>query len=171
MLAGEVQGLNGNSMKTIAGLSCLSRTRRLSTLPGIMGRAILLMLALLVVGVGCGKKSGNLTPRKTMSHTLDVCGSKKVRNPSEADIRAAVSALDTAKGEAFLILGPTNMTYIQTGGDRKIGFDLEYQENDAKHHYRAKRNFTDEEIVKVLICYMTGGDDWKKTADWERIEW
>ena len=106
-----------------------------------------------------------------MNCTLDICGDKKIPNPSEADIRQAVFGLDTNKGEAFLILGPTDMTYIQTSGDKKVGFDLEYQEADANHHYRAKRDFTAEEVVKALVSYSTGSDDWKKTTKWEPITW
>ena len=102
---------------------------------------------------------------------MDICGDKKIQNPTAADIRQAVFALDTKKGEAFLILGPTDMTYIQTSGDQKVGFDLEYQESDAKHHYRAKRDFTANEVVKALVLYSNSADDWKKTADWELSKW
>jgi hypothetical protein len=106
-----------------------------------------------------------------MNCTLDICGDKKIQSPTEADIRQAVFALDTKKGEAFLVLGPTDMTYIQTSGDQKVGFDLEYQETDAKHHYRAKRDLTADEIVKVLSLYSTGSDEWKRMAEWELIKW
>ncbi len=57
----------------------------------------------------------------TMSYALDISGEKMLTNPSEADIRAAVLALDTSKSAAFLILGKSTMTYIQTGGDAKSG--------------------------------------------------
>jgi hypothetical protein len=64
------------------------------------------------------------------------------------------------------------MTYIQTSGDRKLGFDLEYQDGDKKRHYRAKRdNFTAEEIIKAMTSYSVGTDDWKKTAEWKQISW
>jgi hypothetical protein len=136
-----------------------------------MNRTLLFTFALLAVAVGCDKQSRVTTPQKIMSYTLDICGDKTVQNPSEAGIRAAVSALDTKKGDAFLILGPTQMTYIQTSGDPKVGFDLEYQEADAQHHYRAKRNFTADEIVKVFVSYLSGSGDWKKAADWEQVKW
>jgi hypothetical protein len=113
------------------------------------------------------------TPPKdnTMHCTLDICGNKNVQNPNEADLRQAVFALDTKKGDAFLILGLTDATYIQCSGDQKIGFDLEYQETDANHHYRAKRDFTADEIVKALVSYSTGSDDWKRAAEWELMKW
>jgi len=56
-------------------------------------------------------------------------------------------------------------------GDQKVGFALEYQETDAKHHYRAKRDLTADEIVKALVAYSTGADDWKTMAEWELIKW
>jgi hypothetical protein len=108
---------------------------------------------------------------KIMNYTLDICGDKKILNPKEPEIRQAVLALDTKKGEAFLILGPTDMTYIQASGDQKAGFDVEYQESDTRHHYRAKRDFTSEEIVKALVAYCAGTEDWKKAAAWEPIKW
>jgi hypothetical protein len=106
-----------------------------------------------------------------MNCTLDICGERKIQNPSEADIRQTVFALDTENGEAFLILGATDMTYIQTTGDQKVGFDLEYQESDTKHHYRATRDLTADEVINALLSYSTGSDDWKKIAEWELMKW
>lgn len=106
-----------------------------------------------------------------MNCTLDICGDRKIQSPTESDIRQAVFALDTKKDDAFLVLGLTDMTYIQTSGDQKVGFDLEYQETDAKHHYRAKRDLTADEIVKALVSYSAGSEEWKRTAEWELIKW
>ncbi len=106
-----------------------------------------------------------------MNCTLNIRGNKKMLNPSAADIRAAVFALDTRKGDASLVLGPTEMTYIQTGGDQRVGFDLEYQEGDTDHHYRATRDFTAEEITKALVSYAAGEDNWKAMAEWELVTW
>jgi len=70
-----------------------------------------------------------------------------MQNPTESDIRQAVGALDTKHGDGFLILGPTDMTYIQVTGDSKVGFDVEYQESNLQNHYRSRCDFTVEEIV------------------------
>lgn len=105
-----------------------------------------------------------------MNCTLDICGRKSIQNPTEADIRQAVFALDTKKNDAFLVLSLTDMTYIQTSGDQNVGFDLEYQETDIKQHYRGKCDFTADEIVKTLVSYSIGADDWKHTVEWELLE-
>ena len=136
-----------------------------------MHRTILLTFVLFTVAVGCREQSHVPTSEDTMSYTLDVSGERTVPNPTEADIRTAVFALDTTKNAAFLILGQTKMTYIQTSGDTKAGFELEYQESDVKHHYRAKRRFTADEIVKALVSYMSGTAEWKQMTEWEPIKW
>jgi hypothetical protein len=141
-----------------------------------MRHTLLLSFALFTVAIGCGRQTTatNSPPEiKTMNSAmeLDVCGDKKIQNPTEADIRQAVFGLDTKKGEAFLVLGPTDMTYIQTSGDQKVGFDLEYQQTDANHHYRAKRDLTADEVIKALTSYCIGSDDWKKATEWEHIKW
>ena len=139
-----------------------------------MRHTILLSIVVIAAFTGCGRQTTRTTtpPKaKTMNCTLDICGGKKIQNPTESDIRQAVFALDTKKGDAFLVLGPTDLTYIQTSGDQKVGFHLEYQEADAKHHYRAKRYLTADEIVKALVAYSTGADEWKTVAEWDLIKW
>lgn len=106
-----------------------------------------------------------------MNCTLDICGDREIQNPTEADIRQALSSLDTGKNDAFLILATSDLTYIQTSGDRNVGFDLEYQEGDTGHHYRAQRDdFTAEEIIKAMASYCAGADNWKNIAEWMRID-
>jgi len=152
-----------------------------------MRHTVLLSIVVMAAFTGCGGLTTTTTtpPKaKTMSCTLDICGKKKIQNPTESDLRQAVFALDTKRDEAFLILGPTDMTYIQATGDQKVGFVLEYQVTDAKHHYRAKRrgpyptdrgwprcDLTADEMVKALVSYSTGADDWKTMTEWERIQW
>jgi uncharacterized lipoprotein YehR (DUF1307 family) len=139
-----------------------------------MRHTILISIVVIAAFSGCGRQTTTTTtpPKaKTMNYTPDICGDKTIQNPTESDIRQAVFALDTKKGDAFLILGPTDMTYIQIGGDRNVGFELEYQETDAKHHYRAKRDLTADEIVNVLVAYSTGADEWKTMAEWEPLKW
>ena len=77
---------------------------------GVMRHTILLSIVVIASFTGCGGQTTRTTtpPKaKKMSCTLDICGDKKIQNPTESDIRQAVFALDTKKGDAFLILGPT----------------------------------------------------------------
>jgi len=129
-----------------------------------MRRTILLSMVVIAALTGCA-------PRKVKTMTLEICGARKIQNPTESDIRQAVFALDTKNNDAFLILGTTVWTYIQTAGDKNVGFKLEYQESDTKHHYQAKRDLTAEEVVKALVAYSAGADDWKKMAEWKLIGW
>lgn len=137
-----------------------------------MRHQALISIALLVAVTGCGPTRTDKPPKTAaVNFTLDVCGQRKIRNPTENDIRREVYALDTNKADAFLILGTTDMTYMQTGGDQKNGFVLEYQENDTEHHYRAKRKLTADEIVKALVSYSAGSGAWKSMAEWEPVTW
>src|ERR1051326_3623240 len=58
--------------------------------------------ARLVAG-GAQRQTSTLRKVSTMNCILDICGDKKIRNPSETDIRQAAFGLDTKKGDAFLI--------------------------------------------------------------------
>src|SRR5262245_3974858 len=141
---------------------------------GLMYHTVLVSIALLVAVTGCdNRRSTATTPPKAVASTLtlDICGNRKIQNPTENDLRREVDALDTNRDEAFLILGATDMTYIQTTGDRKHGFLVEYQDSDARHHYRAKRKLTTDEIAIALVSYSVGSDAWKRGAEWERITW
>jgi len=88
-----------------------------------------------------------------------------------ADITASVHALDTNKGEAFLVLGTNDMTYVQCSGDVKAGFDLEYQEGSVKKHFRATRDFKQDEIIAIFVAYAKGDFSWKDKIAWESIKW
>jgi hypothetical protein len=140
---------------------------------GALRYALLVAMALVAAGPDCARQSpaAESEEAKKMNYTLDICGDRKIHNPEETDIRQAVLALDTKKGEAFLILGLTDMTYIQASGDQRVGFDLEYQEADIRHHYRAKGDFTADQIVKAFVAYSAGTEDWKKTVEWAPIKW
>lgn len=92
-------------------------------------------------------------------------------NPSAEDIRAAVLGLD-ASGDAFLILGPDEMSYVQCGGDAKTGFDFEYQDGSVERHFRAKQTGIDAEtIIAKFVGFAAGDVEWVKDLEWEHITW
>jgi hypothetical protein len=108
---------------------------------------------------------------ESLTFTLDFCGTEQTDNPTEADLQKSVAALDTEKNDAFLVLGPSDLTYLQVSGDEKTGFVLEYQQGDIQHHYQANRNdLTTAEIVKAFLSYATGSDEWQKTYEWTQVE-
>jgi hypothetical protein len=132
--------------------------------------ATLAVLSLALIG-GCNKQPRGSASGRVLNCTLEIAGENRIQNPTEADIREAVLAMDTKRGGAFLVIVVSKMTYLQASGDQRMGFEMEYQEADIQHHYRAKRRFTSDEAVKALTSYTTGADKWKTTAKWEHIKW
>lgn len=128
-----------------------------------------LMCVVLIGSAGCRRQSQPATSPTTTSFTLDISGNYTIQNPTEADIRRALAGLDNQKDASFLVLSASQMTYIQVGGDAKAGFDLEYQEGDAQHHYRAVGNVTADLVARAMVSYLNGTDDWKKAVKWERM--
>jgi hypothetical protein len=97
---------------------------------------------------------------------LEIDGDRKVSNPSKEDLRAAVLSLDVEKnGSGFIILSESDAIFIQSSGDQKIGFDLEYQDGTLKKPHRASNeNFTADQIVEIFFDYSRGSTGWKKAV-------
>jgi len=104
---------------------------------------------------------------------LQINGKVVSRNPHRGIIRESLAGLDMDRdGEGIAILSHDMMTYMQVGGDQKVGFDAEYQEGDVGKHYRAENDsFSLEEIVNMMSEYVEGDVDWKKYGNWSRITW
>ncbi len=103
---------------------------------------------------------------------LDVCGRRTIQNPSDAEIRDALRGLDAGDESGFVILGPDVMTYIQTCGDERGGFELEYQEGSTERHYCASDSAIPlDEILRAFREYRDGCGDWKERFQFERITW
>jgi hypothetical protein len=100
--------------------------------------------------------------------TLEVCGSRFIENPSDEQILAELSDLDTKCDDSFAILGASDMTYIQIWGDENVGFDLEYQEGSIDSHFRAKNDDIPlDQVVGAFIAYRNGDNDWRDNFDFE----
>lgn len=104
---------------------------------------------------------------------LSLSSGKEIRNPTDAEIRAALASLNVRRdGEGFAILGPTEMTYLQVGGDQQSGFDMEYQEGSVRDHFRAARtDFSLDEIVAAMQAYRDGKIEWSNYGAFSRITW
>jgi len=117
-----------------------------------MRHTLLLSFALFTFAIGCGRQTTatNSPPEiKTMNSAmeLDVCGDKKSRI-HRGDIRRLYLDSTRRRARRFLCARPDGYDIHSDKCDQKVGFDLEYQQTDANHHYRAKRDLTADEVIK-----------------------
>jgi hypothetical protein len=94
-------------------------------------------------------------------------------DPTDEQIERALGQLDVERdGEGFAVLERDQMSYLQVGGDRRMGFDMEYQAGDRQNHFRCDRqDFSLDEAVQALIEYRDGRIEWDRYGNWSRITW
>lgn len=133
----------------------------------------LLPIICCLVLAGCGDDGAHAPSDTGSSVTLILSSDEKIANPTDEQIREALSGLNVGRdGEGFAILERDEMTYMQVSGDQTIGFDMEYQNGDVQKHYRAKRrDFTADEVARALAEYRDGRIDWSDYGQWSRITW
>lgn len=106
------------------------------------------------------------------TYELNINDSRMVQDPSDKDITDAIKALAAKKVFYFVILSKSEMDYMQVCTNANGGYDLEYQEADTEHHYRAvKKDVKPNEITKAFIRYRKGDPGFKKITKWEQIKW
>jgi hypothetical protein len=94
--------------------------------------------------------------------TLEINDAKWIPNPSDGQILNELANLREADGDSFAILSATDETYIQTAGDARVGFELEYQEGSIDAHFRATdKNITLAQVVKAFIGFRDGNTAWR----------
>lgn len=105
--------------------------------------------------------------------TLTLSSGHEVAAPSDDQIRQGLVGLDVQRdGEGFAILARSEMTYLQVSGDRRIGFDMEYQDGSTERHFRARReDFSLDEVVDAFGSYRDGSEEWWQSRDWQDISW
>ena len=108
-----------------------------------------------------------------MSHTLKFEDeSKSIPNPTEADIRSAVTSHVPDEDSFGPILGiglDGTEEILRINSLEKGRFSFEY--TDGNFGYTSKRqNFSPEETVKVLTAYGNGTSDWMKLVDWDKVK-
>jgi len=133
-------------------------------------------LLLLAGGITVGAQTTNTPPHtKTMSYTLTFVledNQKKIPNPTDADIQAAMhtKVSDDVGGIFQLGVDGTNDA-LQLEANGKWHFQFTYEPNadpSGKDILLSKRdNFTFEEALKVLLAYRNGSADWKKLVEWK----
>jgi|GEM_PF-5431965 len=139
---------------------------------------VFVLCVFMVLAVGCARMAGPGSPEPPTLLAggpvqLTVSTGEEITNPSDKQLRRALSALDVERdGEGFAILARSNMTYLQISGDREIGFDMEFQEADVDHHYRAQRtNIPLDEVVGDLAAYRDGELGWWRSKQWDHYTW
>jgi hypothetical protein len=117
-----------------------------------------------------GKEPAVKFSRERENMILDVCGTRTITDPSDADIREALAELDEEKNDAFAILMAGELTYIQTGGDRRSGFFVEYQAGSLDEHFTSTdTNISLDDVAGLFIAYGNGEANWQGRFSFERM--
>ena len=73
-------------------------------------------------------------------------------------------------GDQFAILGPNDMTYVQTLLTPD-GFVLEYQEGTTEQHFESTRgDLREAEVVEAMGAYLDGNPAWRWPFEWRQVE-
>lgn len=139
-----------------------------------------LIIPLLLLAACCAvsaqtTNSNTNTPAKikSMNYTLTFVlenNQKKIPNPTEADIRAAMhTPVSDDVGGIFYIGEDGTDDLLQIEANGKGHFNLSYVPSaDGKGSLFSKRdNFTFEEALKILLAYRNGDPGWKKLLEWK----
>ena len=132
-----------------------------------------LILVLALAGCLSAVAQSAKTPTNATGYTLKFWKNEKIiRNPTEADIRAAVTALDNSEDGPRLVLSTAgNTNELQVSGTPKGGFSFDYHEGVGDNYplYLSKKSdHSAETAIKLLVAYMKGTDDWKKMVEWKK---
>jgi hypothetical protein len=126
-------------------------------------------LLLLAGGITVGAQTTNTPPHtRAMSYTLIYDEPvKTVKNPTEADIRAALNTRVSGDfGPVFRIEADGTEELLQVVMMDKNVFSFNYFPN-AKEQWGSKReNFGRDEALKIVLAFGSGSPDWKKSAEW-----
>lgn len=91
-----------------------------------------------------------------------------VVDPLTADVVARVVASLTEVGEAYVIMSvtPDDETYVQAAGTVGEDFIVERRDGCAGEHYRGDRRVSADELVVMLVGYLSGATDWSHVVSW-----
>jgi len=88
------------------------------------------------------------------------------------DVARAVAGL-TEVGKAYIILDAHphegDEHYVQAAGTVGEGFIVERRDGCAGEHYRADRRLLADELVAMLVGYMSGTTDWRCIVTWQPV--
>ncbi len=78
--------------------------------------------------------------------SFEYSGYPPIENPDKSDIIKGIKDLGNTMDE-FAILAKTDLTYIQTSGNRNDGYTVEYQDGSIDKHFIATDNNITENII------------------------
>jgi hypothetical protein len=97
-----------------------------------------------------------------------------IPNPTEADIRAEVLALDDSVfGPRLRLSMNGNGSQIELSGTPQDGFALDYRErstDETGYFYASRRcDYPADVAIRILIAYRNSVADWATMAEWKRL--
>lgn len=99
---------------------------------------------------------------------LTVDGDEVSERVSSDLLERSIRSLD-GTGDSFVILSKEEMTYLQTSGDPRNGFVLEYQNGTLEEHYSCiEPNLNAEQVVRAFQQYYSNDSRWKSDLRWEK---
>jgi hypothetical protein len=112
-------------------------------------------------------------PINTMTYTLKLWSNEKlIHNPTEADIKAAVTGLNSSDDGPRLVLSTAgNTNELQVSGSPKGGFSFDYHEGLGDNYplYVSKKSdYSADAVIKLFDAYLKGGSDWKSQVEWQK---
>ncbi len=110
--------------------------------------------------------------RQKVKLTLEL-ENKFVDSPSAEKLAQALATVGHP-GSNSAILSRSEESYIQTAGNLSKGFMIEYREgSDDSHRFSKSRGIPHSEMVKALLAYHRGSEEWKGMFEWNKgmFEW
>lgn len=102
---------------------------------------------------------------------LEICGVREITDPTAEEIEREIMGLDTNASDAILILVAPDGRFVQTAGDAKVGFQLEYQDGGLDRHYSAVGESVGAELViKVFVAFAAGENSMDELTNWEKLD-
>lgn len=91
-----------------------------------------------------------------------------IEHPSWQEIEKGLKEVG-ASDATVAVLSRSELSYIQTQGSNKDGFEIEYQEENEAHHYvTSDRNLPRSKVIEIFKAYYEDKEDWKSWFSWQR---
>ena len=88
---------------------------------------------------------------------------------SADDVAATVHGL-VDQGEAYVVLDDgRDESYVQAAGTVGEDFIVERRDGCAGEHYRTDRRLSANELISLLLAYLSGAEDWSWAVTWHRV--